>query len=49
MAKPKADAVSKVTSSSGNLFTDLGFAPGEADVLASKSRWRWRRRGTDPW
>ena len=34
-AKPKLDA--RVAASSGNVFTDLGFAPGEAAVLALRA------------
>ena len=33
MTKRKIDPDSAVTVSSGNVFTDLGFAPGEAAVL----------------
>ena len=37
MAKHKVDAKERVTESSGNVFTDLGFAPGEAAVLAMRA------------
>ncbi len=37
MAKHKVDAKVTVTESSGNVFTDLGFAPGEAAVLAMRA------------
>ncbi len=38
MAKRKADKKKEsVTESSGNVFTDLGFAPGEAAVLAMRA------------
>jgi predicted XRE-type DNA-binding protein len=37
MAKPKTDPDARVTASSGNVFTDLGFAPGEAAVLALRA------------
>jgi predicted XRE-type DNA-binding protein len=37
MAKPKADPDARVTVSSGNVFTDMGFAPGEAAVLALRA------------
>lgn len=37
MAKLKVDPDSVVTESSGNVFTDLGFAPGEAAVMAMRA------------
>ncbi|TAG34115.1 MAG: XRE family transcriptional regulator [Polaromonas sp.] len=37
MAKIKIDRDAVVTSSSGNIFTDLGFSPGEAAVLALRA------------
>jgi predicted XRE-type DNA-binding protein len=37
MAKLKVDPDSVVTKSSGNVFTDLGFAPGEAAVMAMRA------------
>ena len=37
MAKKKADSVAAVTASSGNVFEDIGFAPGEAAVLAMRA------------
>jgi predicted XRE-type DNA-binding protein len=37
MAKSKNDPDGVVTASSGNVFTDLGFAPGEAAVLAMRA------------
>jgi predicted XRE-type DNA-binding protein len=37
MAKSKLNPDAKVTVSSGNVFTDLGFAPGEAAVLAMRA------------
>jgi predicted XRE-type DNA-binding protein len=37
MAKPKTDPDARVSASSGNVFTDLGFAPGEAAVLALRA------------
>ncbi len=37
MAKHKVDAKETVTESSGNVFTDLGFAPGEAAVLVMRA------------
>ena len=37
MAKPKTDPDAQVTESSGNVFTDLGFAPGEVAVLALRA------------
>jgi predicted XRE-type DNA-binding protein len=37
MAKNKNDPDGVVTVSSGNVFTDLGFAPGEAAVLAMRA------------
>lgn len=37
MAKTKTDPDAKVTTSSGNVFADLGFAPGEAAVLALRA------------
>ena len=37
MAKPKADPDACITVSSGNVFTDMGFAPGEAAVLALRA------------
>ena len=33
----KTDPDSAVTKSSGNIFTDLGFPPGEAAVLAMRA------------
>ena len=41
-AKPDADA--RVTVSSGNVFTDMGFAPGEAAVLALRADLMGRMR-----
>lgn len=37
MARKKIDPDSLVTASSGNVFADLGFAPGEAAVLALRA------------
>jgi predicted XRE-type DNA-binding protein len=37
MAKSKIDPDALVTASSGNVFTDLGFAPGDAAVLALRA------------
>lgn len=37
MTKAKQDVDALVTASSGNVFTDLGFAPGEAAVLALRA------------
>jgi predicted XRE-type DNA-binding protein len=37
MEKAKPDLDTWVTASSGNVFTDLGFAPGEAAVLALRA------------
>ena len=37
-----ADAI--VTVSSGNVFTDLGFGPGEAAVMALRADWMARLR-----
>jgi predicted XRE-type DNA-binding protein len=37
MAKSKTDPNAVVTASGGNVFTDLGFAPGEAAVLAMRA------------
>lgn len=37
MAKTKIDPDARVTASSGNVFTDMGFAPGEAAVLALRA------------
>ena len=37
MAKPKTAPDAQVTESSGNVFTDLGFAPGEVAVLALRA------------
>jgi predicted XRE-type DNA-binding protein len=37
MAKSKKDTDAMVTASSGNVFTDLGFAPGDAAVLALRA------------
>jgi predicted XRE-type DNA-binding protein len=37
MAKRRADPDAMVTASSGNVFTDLGFAPGDAAVLALRA------------
>jgi predicted XRE-type DNA-binding protein len=37
MAKRKADEKEGLTASSGNVFTDLGFAPGESAVLAMRA------------
>ncbi|MFM7332156.1 MAG: helix-turn-helix domain-containing protein [Brachymonas sp.] len=37
MAKRKIDADARVTESSGNVFTDLGFAPGEAAVMGLRA------------
>jgi predicted XRE-type DNA-binding protein len=36
-AAPQATSDARVTASSGNVFTDLGFAPGEAAVLALRA------------
>ena len=37
MANSKANLDAKITTSSGNVFSDLGFAPGEAAVLAMRA------------
>lgn len=37
MAKPKTDPDARISASSGNVFTDMGFAPGEAAVLALRA------------
>ena len=37
MAKRKSDPDALVTASSGNVFTDLGFGPGEAAVMALRA------------
>jgi predicted XRE-type DNA-binding protein len=37
MAKSKINPDAKITASSGNVFSDLGFAPGEAAVLAMRA------------
>lgn len=37
MAKSKVDRDAVVTASGGNVFTDIGFAPGEAAVLALRA------------
>lgn len=37
MARVKNDPDARVTASSGNVFADLGFAPGEAAVLALRA------------
>ncbi len=37
MAKTKTNSDARVTLSSGNVFTDLGFPPGEAAVLALRA------------
>jgi predicted XRE-type DNA-binding protein len=37
MAKRKTDPDARITLSSGNVFTDMGFAPGEAAVLALRA------------
>ena len=37
MAKPKTDPDAQVTESSGNVFTDLGFGPGEAAVMGMRA------------
>lgn len=37
MARKKIDPDSLVTASSGNVFADLGFTPGEAAVLALRA------------
>jgi predicted XRE-type DNA-binding protein len=37
MAKTKTNPDARVTLSSGNVFTDLGFPPGEAAVLALRA------------
>lgn len=37
MAKSKINPDAVVTASSGNVFTDLGFAPGDAAVLALRA------------
>jgi predicted XRE-type DNA-binding protein len=37
MTKRKVDLDGLATTSSGNVFTDLGFAPGEAAVLALRA------------
>ena len=44
MTKRKIDPDSAVTESSGNVFTDLGFAPGEAAVLAMRADLMGRMR-----
>ena len=44
MTKRKIDPDSAVTVSSGNVFTDLGFAPGEAAVLAMRADLMGRMR-----
>ena len=44
MTKRKIDPDSVVTESSGNVFTDLGFAPGEAAVLAMRADLMGRMR-----
>jgi predicted XRE-type DNA-binding protein len=40
----KSDPDARVTTSSGNVFTDLGFAPGEAAVLALRADLMGRMR-----
>jgi hypothetical protein len=37
MTKSKFNSDAKIIASSGNVFTDLGFAPGEAAVLAMRA------------
>ena len=37
VAPPAADADAVVTASSGNVFADLGFGPGEAAVLGQRA------------
>jgi predicted XRE-type DNA-binding protein len=37
MSKRKSDPDALVTASSGNVFTDLGFGPGEAAVMALRA------------
>ena len=37
MARKRADPDAAVTESSGNVFEDIGFAPGEAAVLAMRA------------
>jgi predicted XRE-type DNA-binding protein len=37
MAKSKINPDAVVTTSSGNVFTDLGFAPGEAAVMGLRA------------
>jgi len=37
MVKKTIDADAVVTESSGNVFTDLGFAPGDAAVMALRA------------
>jgi predicted XRE-type DNA-binding protein len=37
MAKSKIDADARITESSGNVFTDLGFAPGEAALMGLRA------------
>jgi predicted XRE-type DNA-binding protein len=37
MTKSKLNPDAKIIASSGNVFTDLGFAPGEAAVLAMRA------------
>ena len=40
----KSDPDARVSTSSGNVFTDLGFAPGEAAVLALRADLMGRMR-----
>lgn len=40
----KSDPDARVTESSGNVFTDMGFAPGEAAVLALRADLMGRMR-----
>ncbi|KRH99051.1 helix-turn-helix domain-containing protein [Curvibacter sp. PAE-UM] len=44
MARKKIDPDAQVTASSGNVFADLGFAPGEAAVLALRAHLMGRLR-----
>jgi predicted XRE-type DNA-binding protein len=37
MTKSKIDADALITASSGNVFSDLGFAPGEAAVMGLRA------------
>ncbi len=40
----KSDPDARITESSGNVFTDMGFAPGEAAVLALRADLMGRMR-----